>query len=46
MIKNHMEIINKDDDWNHMTSANMVEEPIEKGYREKMEISINRGKTT
>ena len=41
MKKKHMEeITNKENNWDHITGASMVEEPIEKVTHEKMAIAI------
>ena len=39
---NHMEeIMNKENDWDHVTAASMVEESIKNVIREEMAIAIN-----
>ena len=35
MWKNHMEIMNKENDWNHIKEASMIKGPIEKVTPEK-----------
>ena len=45
--KHMKEIINKENDWEHVTAASMIEEPIKNVTRKKMAIAIKvmkRGK--
>ena len=38
--KNHMKIMNKENDWDHVTAASMVEEPIKNVTCKEMAIAI------